>query len=123
MWVLARNDNDSSLNPITRKIIEPMILDTSETIVYTHAMEKQSPIHCKRPRWTPEKIKLLRRIYANLPNCEIARRLERPLGGVVSLAHKLRLNKSVRRMQQMGRENISNRWGTKKAPKEITKNR
>ena len=67
----------------------------------------------KMPHWTPEEVKLLRRIYANLSNLEVAESLQRSIGSVVSQAHKLRLYKSVRRMEGMGRENIRGRWETK----------
>ena len=67
----------------------------------------------KMPRWTPVQVKMLRRIYANLSNLEVARILERSVASVVSQAHTLRLRKSVRRMQGMGRENIRGRWETK----------
>ncbi|MCX6876270.1 MAG: hypothetical protein NTW21_21055 [Verrucomicrobia bacterium] len=66
----------------------------------------------KMPRWTPEQVKMLRRIYANLSNLEVARILERSVASVVSQAHVLRLRKSVRHLQGMGRENIRGRWET-----------
>ncbi|MSU36265.1 MAG: hypothetical protein EXS36_14450 [Pedosphaera sp.] len=66
----------------------------------------------KMPRWTPGDLKMLRRIYADLSNLEVARILDRSVKSVVSRAHTLRLYKSARRMQGMGRENIRGRWET-----------
>ncbi|MSU37222.1 MAG: hypothetical protein EXS36_19435 [Pedosphaera sp.] len=67
----------------------------------------------KMPRWTHKDVKMLRRIYANVSNLEVARTFDRSVSSVVSQAHKLRLYKSARRLQGMGRANIRGRWETK----------
>jgi len=67
----------------------------------------------KMPHWDTDQVKLLRLIYANLSNLEVARRLKRSVASVVYKAHALGLRKSPRRVEQMGRENIRGRWETK----------
>jgi DNA-binding CsgD family transcriptional regulator len=62
------------------------------------------------PRWLPEELKLLRRIYKNLSNLEVARRIGRSVSSVVAQANKLGLYKSAHRLEGMGRENIRGRW-------------
>jgi hypothetical protein len=68
----------------------------------------------KMPRWTRHELTTLCRLHAPLPNLEIARRLGRSYASVVAQAHKLGLHKSAKRLEGMGRENISRRWGTKR---------
>ena len=65
---------------------------------------------CKMPRWTHHELATLRRLYAPLPNLEIARRLGRSYASVVMQAYKLGLHKSAKRLEGMGRENIRRRW-------------
>ncbi len=66
----------------------------------------------KMPNWTSEEFKLLRKIYKDLPNLEVARRLQRSIGSVVSQANQLGLYKSAKRIKGMGQENIRGRWDT-----------
>ena len=68
----------------------------------------------KMPRWSPEEIEHLRKIYSNLSNLEVARQLDRSLGSVVSQANLLGLYKSRKRMTGMGQQNIRGRWGVKR---------
>lgn len=66
------------------------------------------------PRWTRHELVTLRRLYAHLPNLEVARRVGRSFASVVAQAHNLGLHKSAKRMEGMGRENIRHRWGPKR---------
>ena len=69
----------------------------------------------KMPRWTPEHVDTLRRLYPDSPNLEIARILNRSVKSVVSKAHDLSLKKSERRLRSMGRENVEVRYSTSQA--------
>lgn len=64
----------------------------------------------RMPRWTPEELDLLRELYPEHPNLEIAQRLRRSQKSVVSKAHHLGLRKAPERLQQMGRENVGLRY-------------
>lgn len=61
----------------------------------------------RMPRWSPDEIKQLAKLYAELPNLEVARRLGRSVKSVVSKAHELELRKSDERLRDMGRENVA----------------
>ncbi len=63
-----------------------------------------------RPRWTKEEISILRRLYRTHSNAEIAEVLGRKVSSVVFKGHRLGLSKGVRRLKEMGRENIRKRW-------------
>ena len=63
-----------------------------------------------RPRWTKEEVSLLRRLYRTHSNAEIAGVLGRKVSSVVFKGHRLGLSKGARRLKEMGRENISQRW-------------
>lgn len=63
-----------------------------------------------RPRWTPAEVTILRRLYRTHSNAEIAMVLGRKVSSVVFKAHLLGLSKGMRRLREMGRENISRRW-------------
>ena len=67
-----------------------------------------------RPRWTREEISVLRRLYRTHSNAEIARVLGRKVSSVVFKGHRLGLSKGIRRLREMGRENIRRRWQPKK---------
>jgi hypothetical protein len=75
-----------------------------------------------RPRWTKEEVALLKRLYRTHSNAEIAAILGRKVSSVVFKGHRLGLSKGVRRLREMGRENIRRRWeplkrrASKKAP-------
>ncbi len=64
----------------------------------------------KMPRWGTRDLDLLRELYPNHSNLEIARRLERSVKSVVSKAHNLGLRKDASRLKEMGRENVSLRY-------------
>jgi hypothetical protein len=67
-----------------------------------------------RPRWTKEEISILRRLYRTHSNAEIAQVLGRKVSSVVFKGHRLGLSKGIRRLKEMGRENIRKRWQPKK---------
>ncbi len=70
-----------------------------------------SPKHSKvRPRWTREEISILKRLYRTHSNAEIAQVLGRKVSSVVFKGHRLGLSKGIRRLKEMGRENIRKRW-------------
>jgi hypothetical protein len=64
----------------------------------------------RMPRWTDEELELLRELYPDQPNLDIARRLDRSVKSIVSKAHNLGLKKSANRLREMGRENVSLRY-------------
>jgi hypothetical protein len=68
----------------------------------------------RRPRWTKTEIGILRKLYRTRSNAEIARVLGRKVSSVVFKAHRLGLSKGVRRLKEMGRENIAKRWHLRK---------
>jgi len=63
-----------------------------------------------RPRWTSEEVALLKRLYRTHSNAEIAEIIGRKVSSVVFKGHRLGLAKGVRRLKEMGRENIRHRW-------------
>jgi hypothetical protein len=63
-----------------------------------------------RPRWTKEEVSLLKRLYRTHSNAEIAGILGRKVSSVVFKGHRLGLSKGARRLKEMGRENIRQRW-------------
>ena len=63
-----------------------------------------------RPRWTKEEISVLRRLYRRNSNADIAKVLGRKVSSVVFKGHRLGLSKGVRRLREMGQENIRRRW-------------
>jgi hypothetical protein len=67
-----------------------------------------------RPRWTKEEIAILRRLYRTHSNAEIAQVLGRKVSSVVFKGHRLGLSKGIRRLKEMGRENIRKRWQPKR---------
>jgi hypothetical protein len=64
----------------------------------------------KRPRWTKEEIMTLKRLYRTRSNREIARLLGRSVSSIVFKGYRLGLSKGIRRLKEMGRENINKRW-------------
>jgi hypothetical protein len=66
-----------------------------------------------RPRWTKEEVATLRRLYRTHSNAEIAQVLSRKVSSVVFKGHRLGLSKGVRRLKEMGQENIRKRWEAK----------
>lgn len=65
----------------------------------------------RMPRWTSAEIESLRANYPVRSNLEIAQELNRSVKSVVSKAHILGLKKDRARLQEMGRENVSLRYG------------
>ena len=64
----------------------------------------------KRPRWTREEISTLKRLYRTRSNADIARVLGRTVSSIVFKGYRLGLSKGIRRLKEMGRENINKRW-------------
>jgi hypothetical protein len=83
---------------------------------YTSRMPgKSSPKRSRiRPRWTQEEIIILRRLYRTHSNAQIAEVLGRKVSSIVFKGHRLGLSKGIRRLKEMGRENINLRWHAKK---------
>jgi len=67
-----------------------------------------------RLRWTRAEVTILRRLYRTRSNAEIAGILGRRVSSIVFKAHRLGLSKGIRRLREMGRENINLRWKTKR---------
>ena len=65
------------------------------------------------PRWTEEELKTLRELYPRTANLEIAATLDRSVKSVVSQAHHMGLKKEMERLREMGRQNVSLRYGKK----------
>lgn len=69
----------------------------------------------RMPRWSEEEFQLLRELYPDTANLEIARRLGRSVKSVVSKAHHLGLKKNPERLVEMGRENVGLRYREERA--------
>jgi hypothetical protein len=64
----------------------------------------------RMPRWSEEQLELLREMYPESCNLDIAQRLNRSEKSVVSKAHSLGLKKSKLRLRTMGQENVNKRY-------------
>ena len=71
---------------------------------------RSRPAARKRPRWAREEIATLKRLYRTRSNREIARLLGRSVSSIVFKGYRLGLSKGIRRLKEMGRENINKRW-------------
>jgi len=67
----------------------------------------------KRPRWSKEEVLTLKRLYRTQSNSEIAKVLGRTVSSIVFKGYRLGLSKGIRRLKEMGRENINKRWHKK----------
>lgn len=65
----------------------------------------------RMPRWSSEEIEKLKELYGEYSNLEIAQMLDRSVKSVVSKAHNLGLRKDRSRLAEMGRQNVSLRYG------------
>lgn len=74
----------------------------------------------RMPRWSAEEIALLTQIYPLEANLEIAQKLNRSVKSIVSKAHNLGLKKADERLEEMGRENVSLRYQSKKSSGAVT---
>jgi hypothetical protein len=81
-------------------------------------LQKRSKL---RPRWTKEEVAILRRLYRTHSNAEIAEVLGRKVSSVVFKGHRLGLSKGIRRLKEMGKENIRQRWEPKKRSRSATR--
>ena len=61
----------------------------------------------RMPRWKPEELELLTKLYAQHSNLKIAQRLNRSVKSVVSKAHNMGLRKDPARLKEMGHQNVS----------------
>lgn len=61
---------------------------------------------CRMPRWTPQQMAELSRIYPDLDNLEVARRLGRSVLSVANKAHQLGLRKTSAMLGTIGRRNV-----------------
>jgi DNA-binding CsgD family transcriptional regulator len=86
---------------------------------YEHSQKSKAKAPARRarvrPRWTSEEITILKRLYRTHSNAEIAKVLGRKVSSVVFKGHRLGLAKGIRRLKEMGRENIRRRWKAKSA--------
>jgi hypothetical protein len=69
------------------------------------------PVVTRMPRWRPDELKLLAELYPAHSNLQIAQKLDRSVKSVVSKAHHLGIKKDPSRLREMGRENVSMRYG------------
>ncbi len=81
--------------------------------VKSSALQKPKTKRIKS-RWTPEEVRILRRYYRTHSNAATAKILGREVASIVFKGFRLGLSKGIRRMREMGRENISRRWHPKK---------
>ncbi|MCP3919559.1 MAG: hypothetical protein GY711_28830 [bacterium] len=65
----------------------------------------------KMPRWQEDELTILKELYPTHSNLEIAKQLSRSVKSVVSKAHNLGLKKDPSRLREMGRQNVSLRYG------------
>lgn len=63
------------------------------------------------PRWDEVEIAYLKDNYPTKPNLVLARELGRTVKAIVAKAHLMGLAKERDRLVEMGRQNISIRWG------------
>ncbi len=67
----------------------------------------------RMPRWSAAEIELLKELYAQNSNLDIAQNLQRSVKSVVSKAHSLGLRKDHSRLVEMGIKNVSLRYDRK----------
>jgi hypothetical protein len=68
------------------------------------------------PRWLPEEIELLRQLYFERDNLEIARQLDRSVASVANKANQLGLKKSSELLARIGRSNVAVRYAPRRRP-------
>lgn len=64
----------------------------------------------RRPRWSKEDVRILKKMYISKSNREIATVLHRTVASVTYMGFQLGLSKGPTRLREMGRENIAIRW-------------
>ena len=64
----------------------------------------------RMPRWKPEELQTLQRLYPRHSNLEIAQRLNRSVKSVVSKAYHMQLKKDPARLIEMGKQNVQKRY-------------
>lgn len=65
----------------------------------------------RMPRWSDEELQLLAELYPKHSNLDIAQKLNRSVKSIVSKAHHIGLKKDLERLREMGRQNVSLRYG------------
>jgi hypothetical protein len=78
--------------------------------MFRNANTSKARVHQVRPRWTKAEVSALKRLYRSHSNSDIAKVLGRKVSSVVFKGHRLGLSKGVRRLREMGQENIRMRW-------------
>lgn len=80
---------------------------------------KKKPATSAKERlpWSGAEVGILKRLYRTHSNAQIAKLLGRKVSSIVFKAHRLRLTKGVRRLSEMGQENISKRWQARRRKK------
>jgi len=68
----------------------------------------------RMPRWRPEEVVLLRRLYPHLENGDVARQMGRTAASVANKAHQLGLRKSPDLLARLGRNNVAHRHGRRR---------
>ena len=71
----------------------------------------------RRPRWSKEEVRTLKKMYKSKSNSEIAVVLHRTIASVTYMGFRLGLSKGPTRLREMGRENIAIRWAKRGNPK------
>ncbi|MFO1032258.1 MAG: hypothetical protein U1F60_14355 [Planctomycetota bacterium] len=65
----------------------------------------------RMPRWTPQEVERLRRLYPERGNLDVARELGRTVTSVANKAHQLGLHKDAELLSRIGRANVGWRYG------------
>ena len=107
----TRATEDVSLilgRPVDRIEEKALELRLAKDKGYQRRAGKKTPV--KMPRWRPEEVEQLKKLYPNHDNLNIAQHLERTVKSVVSKAHDLGLKKSSERLRDMGRQNVRVRY-------------
>lgn len=73
-------------------------------------------VKTRMPRWGADELEKLRELYPGHSNLEIAQVLGRSVKSVVSKAHNMGLKKDKARLQQMGRQNVRQRYDREGRP-------
>ena len=81
-----------------------------KTVSAAQASDSSAAGKIRRPRWTKSQLEILRKLYRAHSNEVIAEAVGRSVASVVFKAHCLGLEKGIRRLREMGRENIEKRW-------------
>jgi hypothetical protein len=92
---------------VVRRRAEELMLAKDKAFV----RRQQGVAATRMPRWSERELSELRQLYATRSNLDVAQALHRTVKSVVSKAHHLGLRKEAERLREMGRENVSVRYG------------